>query len=205
MDDLTREHVRYLERRLARCWERPDLHRYQIAAYQHLLLLARRAKDWREYDRALERSGGLFSLVQAEHIDRHDNARRRARALQDDVAFDHARRAGEAAAEGTDMETLRRRGTEVEAVAEREREGAAAAREAVGDLLAAIVGFACERRPELRVEHAARVRRIWARITGLDPACTWEKLASYPPYRQRIPFDLPRIAQMRDLFVQAVS
>ena len=38
-----------------------------------------------------------------------------------------------------------------------------------------------------------------------DPECSWEKLKTYAPYRQRIPFDDTRLEMLRDWFEEALA
>lgn len=183
-------HTRYLELRLAQCMPRPELHRHQIPVLQELLALARSGISPREYNR---RTQHLFGLTRAEWIDRCDNLQAVHAALGDERrvrAAERLRIVGEAT-NFTELSALMQRamiesyGIEL---------AAATAADSLTPLMIHLLHWATEGDAHRRAVLVETIKGLWRAIQQSDPGCSWERICSYPPYRNRLPFEAAGLA-----------
>lgn len=71
MSEAENFHITYLETRLAKLKERPELNASQIKAYERVLGIAKSSTTYADYITKLGTDADLFSLAQSEHIDRY--------------------------------------------------------------------------------------------------------------------------------------
>jgi hypothetical protein len=193
--------VRHLENRLSACRVLPTLHSHQITAYERLLELARGAADAGEYDRELAARDLTLVVVRAEWLDRYHNAACVYAALGDEAQ----RRAAAARFHaGSQRDFL----AAITATEHQYAAGIAAARasqEALAPLLTSLLDWRIADEGELRQQRLGEVRGLWSVIQASDPGCTWERICSHPPYRDRIPFDGEGLALLGEWLAQALA
>jgi hypothetical protein len=204
MDTPLIDQIRYLELRLAECQARPELHRHQIAAYEHQLELARASSSALAYFQAMEQTATTMELARAEWMDRYANWSCVYRALGDEAKCQAARHNHQAAADASPDGFL------AAVIAAKLESGAVhqaaeASQSALPSLLAALLDWAAEGSDSVRAEHRAAVQAFWELMRQNDPLCTWQRICEYPPYRQRIPFDEKRLAMLGDWLRQIVG
>lgn len=202
---LLEESIRYLELRLAECQGRPELHQNQIAAYQYFLEMARASSDGDDYTRRIRETGNMFQLARAESMDRYQNLVRIHQTVQDDRKLRGDFLNLNAARDAQSHQDLNTRMT---AAATEAQQWTQAGMQSVGQVrsvLCELVDWALECKPEVKPSKLAMLQHSWGLLKQADPDCTWEKLCSYPPYRQRIPFDDARLAQLGVWFKEAIG
>lgn len=193
--------IGYLESRLSACRAWPELHRHQIEAYQRLLDLARGARDAADYHRELEARALALEVVRAEWLDRYHHA-----ACIHDALGDEAQRRAAAARfhAGRQRDFLA-------AITATEQQYAAtiaaarASQDALAPLLMSLLDWRLEDDADLRERRLGEIRGLWGVIQEGDAGCTWQRICSYPPYRNRIPFDDTGLALLGDWLAQALA
>lgn len=204
-DPLLRDQLRYLELRLAECRARPELHRHQIAAYEHQIELARRSPTALAYLEAMERTGTTLEIVRAEWLDRYGNwsciyralgNEERQRAAELNVAAARAAHSPHDFAVALSAAKLKSGALQ---------QGIDTSLSALPGLLIALVDWATEADASAREELQGTVAALWAVMRANDPACTWQRICRYSPYRQRIPFDDTRMQTIGSWLRQAVG
>lgn len=203
--NLLEESIRYLELRLAECQTRPELNQNQIAAYQYFLDMARASTDGDDYTRRIRETGNMFQLARAESLDRYHNLIRIHQMVQDDRKVNGDVLSYNAAREAQNHQDLNTRMTEAATTAQQWTRAGMQSVGQVRSVLCELVDWALETKPEMKPSKLAMLQHSWGLLKQSDPECTWEKLISYPPYRQRIPFDDARLAQLGVWFKEAIG
>jgi hypothetical protein len=192
--------IRYLESRLSACRAWPALHRHQIAAYERLLDLARGALDAADYYRELHARELTLIAVRAEWLDRYHGAACIYGALGDEA------QRGAAAAR---FHAGQQRDFLAAITAEQRSAGRIAAartsQDALAPLLMSLLDWRIEADAGQREHRLGEVRGLWGVIRDADPGCTWERICSYPPYRNRIPFDDTGLVLLGDWLALALA
>ncbi len=195
MTDLVNEQKRYLEARLAECESAPELNGSQIAEYRHYLDMLASSKDAAEYADKIASTGDMFSLSQAEQLDRYGNIRKIKILFGDEKG---------AAAEQVRIDAVKQSSGHADlydalsGVSDRVNDIINMSRQAVEqvmNLFTALVFYrtACEARKSGK---KADARAIWENLKSIDPDITFEKIISYGPYRAVLPFDDARLRKM---------
>lgn len=193
--------IRYLESRLSACRAWPALHRHQIAAYERLLDLAHAVSDAASYYRELQARELTLVAVRAEWLDRYHGAACIHGALGDET------QRGAAAARfhaGQQRDFL----AAITAIEQQSAARIAAARtsqDLLAPLLMSLLDWRIEEDAGQRERRLGEVRGLWGVIQDADPGCTWERICSYPPYRNRIPFDDTGLTLLGDWLAQALA
>ena len=204
MADLLQESKGYLEARLKECETRPELNGSQIAEYKKYLDMVASSKDANEYADKVAFSGDMFSISQAEQLDRYKNMIRLKNAFGDAKSADAMKLcldAAAASASHTDlyqkMEAATLKSTEL-------MNAAAQAREQVSTLILTIVAFhvSCTSK---KAAAKQKVKSAWEALQRLDPGITWESMVAYKPYRSIIMFDDGRIEVLHTWFKEATA
>ena len=194
-------HARYLELRLDRCLARPELHRHQIPVLRELIALARSGVSPAEYNR---RAGHLFGLVRAEWLDRYDNLADIHTALGNERgqrASAVARKAAVATTFAEFAAAMQRATARVAAI----ELAAANAADALMPLVVNLLYWATEAAELRREPLAALIKGLWRTIQQNDPGCSWQRICSYPPYRNRLPFGDDALAMLGAWLDEAVG
>jgi len=203
--DLLEESIRYLELRLAECQARPELHQNQIAAYQYFLEMGRASSDGDDYTRRIRETGNMFQLARAESMDRNHNLVRIHQTMQDDRKVNGDLVGYHAARDSQSHEDFNNRMTAAASTAQQWTQAGMQSVGQVRSLFCDLVDWALESKPEVKPSKLATLQHSWGMLRQADPECTWEKLCSFPPYRQRIPFDDARLAQLGVWFKEAIG
>ena len=201
--DMMKETIRYLEARLAECNTRPDLHCEQIRALENYLQMARTLPA-DEYKSRIEQEK-MFALAQAEIIDRNQNLLRVHKTVGAASKMVVDRMMVEAAKTSHNHAELN---DKITAVTESGTKATSAAQQAEGNITAifnALLDLVLDAKPYRRDSNVEIIRSNWNRILQADPDCTWEKLCTYPPYRNRIPFDNARLERIGKWFKEVVG
>lgn len=204
MADLMNEQRRYLTARRAECATRPDLNRAQVAEYDKYLALLASSRDAEDYADRIARSGDMFSISQAEQLDRYENLAAVKRTFGDAVGAAAQSSCRDAAAAATSHLDLSNRMQAATPAANAEIAKAQRAVSQVGTLVLAIVQWKVRCTAKKAVA-AAAVRDAWQALKALDPGVSWEKLRACPPYRSVIIFDDARLATLEKWFNEAVA
>lgn len=204
MADVRDDQRRYLAARLAACETRPDLNAHQIAEYRRYLHMLASSADAGDYADRVARSGDMFSIAQAEQLDRYTNTIALKRRFGDEVSARGLAVCLEAARAATGhldlvekMQAATKDATEAMNAAHR-------ALNLVATLIPAVV-VAHTRSVKNRGAAADAVKKVWADLTEAGPGITWEKLTAYPPYRSIIIFDDARMAALKQWFEEAIA
>ena len=204
MADLLKESKGYLEARLKECETRPELNGSQIAEYKKYLDMVASSKDANEYADKIAFSGDMFSISQAEQLDRYNNMIRLKNAFGDTRSADAMKLCLDAAAASTSHTDLYQK---MEAATLKSTElinAAARAREQVSTLIFTIVAFhvSCASK---KAAAGQKVKSAWEELKRLDPGITWESMVAYKPYRSIIMFDDGRIEALHTWFKEATA
>lgn len=199
-----KDHVGYLEACLKRCQTRPDLNQAQMEAYQKYLEMAGSASSPEEYADQVKASG-MYEIARAESLDRFRNRAELYRKLGD-LGSAEAWQAGfEALSKASNHEEVNNEVSRTTEAVTASAPARGAARDAVEGLFTSLLDWAMQQNPEAKATHLAMVRHHWSMIHKGDPACTWERLVSHPPYRNRIPFSGARLGVIEGWFRKAVA
>jgi hypothetical protein len=204
-NDMLARSIEYLEANLALLRRRPELHAYQIAAFERYLAMARSSSSGAEYAARVKADGDMFEVNRALVLDRYADSVRIHRAMGDDRALRAAFTVLRAAREATGHADL---DTRVTAAIEQAAPLDQAARITTGQirgLFIDLLDWGTQANPSRKAGHLSMVRHAWGQITAHDPDCTFDKLCTYPPYRRRIPFTDARLASLRQWFEEAMS
>ena len=204
MADLMSEQKRYLAARRAECATRPELNRAQVAEYDTYLALLASSRDAGDYADRIARSGDMFSISQAEQLDRWENLAAVKRLFGDlagAAAQTSCRDAAAAASSHMDLYNRMQAATPAANAAVAKAQQAV---QHVSTLVQAIVGWKVRCTAKKAVA-AAAVRKAWQNLRAVDPGVTWEKVRAYPPYRSVIIFDDARLATLEKWFDEAVA
>ncbi len=204
MADIIAAQKRYLEARLKECASAPELNRHQIVEYKKYLQMLASSGDAAEYADKIAISGDMFSIGQAEQLDRYTNLIEVKRRFGDEIGAKGLEACLDAAKSATSHADLY---DKMQAATKEASEAAGRAHQAlnrvenfIGVLIAAHV-----RCKKDRADANNAVKRAWADLKAADPAITWEKLTSYRPYRSIIIFDDARMAQLKKYFEEACA
>lgn len=195
MSDLMKEQKLYLEARLRECETKPELNRNQIAEYRNYLDMLASSKNAAEYADAIASSGDMFSLSQAEQLDRYENSQKIKKIFGDEKGASAEQIRIDAVKQSTGHADLY---TQISGVSDSVNERISVSRQAVEqvmNLIGALVyyGTACASR---KSERKTGVLGVWNNLASMDPDITFDKIISYPPYRSVIPFDDARIRRI---------
>lgn len=204
MADLMKEQKQYLEARLRECETAPDLNKNQIAEYRRYLEMLASSKDAAAYADAVAFSGDMFSLSQAEQLDRCGNGLN-IKNLFGDVKG--------AEAEQARFEAVKKAACHadlydaVAGVSDRAGDMIRRSRQAVErvmGLFSALVYYrtACASGKSAK---KSEVRAAWNALQELDPGVTFGRIVSYPPYRAVLPFDDERLRLMESWLREAIG
>jgi hypothetical protein len=193
--------IRYLERWLSACEAWPALHRHQIAAYQRLLELARGVRDAADYHRALQARGLALDAVRAEWLDRYHHAACLHRALGDETQRGAAAMRFHAGQEPDFLAAI----TATEQQYAARIAAGRASQDALAPLLMSLLDWRLEADEALGARRLDEVRGLWGVIQAGDPGCTWQRICSHPPYRNRVPFDDTGLALVGDWLARALA
>jgi hypothetical protein len=187
-----RDHVRYLELRLASC-DPAALHRAQIEAIHECLEAARAAAEPTAY---LAATAHLLPLARAEWIDRYRNAAAVYHSVGDELAAAAAEASAAAAAAAPSHGELLARIGAAKAGSDPGIAGAGDAAAALTPFLAALLEWQIEPDRAARAERLEAVATLWKHIVARDPDFGPERLRQHPPYRHRIPFADPALEEL---------
>lgn len=199
------ESLRYLELRRAEGQARPELHQHQIDAYTFFLEMARDAADGDDYTQRIRESGDMFQLARAESMDRSQNLLRIHQTMQDDRKAHGDSLSLSAARDAQSHQDFHSRMTAVTTEAQAWTQAAQVSAGQLSSLFTALLDWALECKPASKASKLATLQHSWSMLRHYDPDCSWEKLTRYPPYRQRIPFDEARLAQLGVWFKEAIG
>lgn len=179
------EQKRYLELRLAACRHRPELHAHSIAAYEHNLRALAASPSLGAY---LAYTDNLFEVCRAEWLDwRYNNLRiyaslgDAAKARTAKLQYD----AGHSATGHADFSTAV---CASHAEAAQHEANAGTAEGTLALLVTGLLDWHVETNTAVRGALLDKVDALWSTLRNADPSCTWQRLRSYPPYRDRLPF-----------------
>ncbi len=183
-------HARYLELRFAQTESRPELHRHQRDALEQLLRLARSGLSPRDYVR---QSQGLFALVRAEWLDRHQGRARLFDALGEQQLARAARAHGAAAEASSNLLGFLGAIHDAQVEWAPTELAAATCQATVPKLVLALWVWATAGSPQARLFYSGAPRKLWQVLREHDPGCTWERIREHPPYRNCLPFSDQRL------------
>ncbi|MBP7737805.1 MAG: hypothetical protein KA369_17615 [Spirochaetes bacterium] len=177
MDNHIKNAELYLAARLAEGDRRPDLHKNISSVYQAYLKIIRE----RPQDYAAE-VGDMFAVPRAEQLDRSENFRSLYERLKHGErvkAYGERKRAVEGSTGYGDlyanMEEARRKTEELLPVEDRRRD-------LLQEFMAALVSWRVAI-PKNKAGSRNSVLAAWEKLKELDPDLSWERLRSWPPYR----------------------
>ena len=203
MPDPMEMQRRYFAARLQRMRTAPGLNRDAIAdAERHLAMLEEAGSLDRFMDR-VKAEGNMVSTSKAEASDRIRNRRR---------IYEVLGQARKVEMEDLRLATVEAAATHQELAASLEAletgssleysENAAIA--AVGSLIQALFHLATDPPgSDSRRRNLTNLRSYWDLLTQSDPDASWERLTSYPPYRDRIIFTDAQLETLRPVFEEA--
>jgi len=177
-------HTHYLELRLAQCTPRPELHRHQIPVLRELIALAGSGISPAEYNR---RAGSLFGLARAELLDRYDNVADIHAALDDERMLRVAQ-TSRSVADATNFAELSAQMTRTMADAAGLQLAATTAVDSLAPLVVSLLHWATEGEPRTQAALAETIKGLWRAIQHSDPGCSWQRICTAAPYRNRLPF-----------------
>ena len=204
MADLMDEQKRYLNARLKECEKSPQLNAFQIAEYKKYLDMLASSKDADEYADKIAFSGDMFSVSQAEQLDRYDNFKKIHKMFGDEKSIAADTMRFDAAKNASSHMDLYEKMT---AVTEKASETIQISRRAVENIktlftLLVVYRTCCEKSKGAK---RGEVAGCWNLLTQIDPDISWEKMLSYTPYRSVLIFNDARLMTMKSWFDEAVK
>jgi hypothetical protein len=191
---------RYFTSRLENFQCRPDLHREQIADCLHYLEMMDGAGSLEDFQVRVRQSGNMVSTARAEALDRYRNRAAVYRSL------------GQERKEAEDLERMELiRSAETHAqlsrlLCEFEEEPGEAYEEnkamnAVGSVFEALFHL-CTDPPGsgARERSLIKFREYWKQMEQADPGISWERLTTYPAYRDRLVFNNRQLGILEGVF-----
>lgn len=203
--NMLEESIRYLELRRAEGQARPELHQHHNAAYEFFLDMAQSSADGDDYTRRIRESGNMYQLARAESMDRYQNFMRIHQAMQDDRKVHGDQLNLSAARDSQSHEDFNNRVTAATTEAQQWTQAAQFCASQLSSIFAALLDWALECKPASKASNLATLQQRWGMMCQYDPGCSWDKLTTFPPYRQRIPFDDARLAQLGVWFKEAIG
>ncbi len=194
-------HTRYLELRLAQCEARPGLHQHQIPVLRELIALASSGVTPAEYNR---RAHHLFGLTRAELLDRYDNQQRVFEALGDERMV-RATKLSRTSADATNFAELGTFMARALGQASAVQLAATTAVDSLAPLVISLLHWATEGEPRKRAALAETIKGLWRAMQHNDPGCSWQRVCTYPPYRNRLPFRADGLALIGGWLNEAVG
>lgn len=204
MVDLVNEQKLYLNARLKECETRPDLNANQIAEYRKYLEMLASSKDAAEYADTIASTGDMFSLSQAEQLDRYENFIKIKRLFGDEKGVSAERIRIEAVKKAAGHADLY---TGISGVSEKVNDIIDMSHQAVGQVMNLFIALVYYKRAcaSRKSDRKTEAQAIWNNLRSIDPDITLDKIISYPPYRSVVPFDDARIRKIGTLLEEVLQ
>ncbi|MBN1433378.1 hypothetical protein JW921_01370 [Candidatus Fermentibacterales bacterium] len=179
---------RYFTSRLKQFSSRPDLHRAQIADCNRYLEMLDEAGSPEAFSEAIRRTGNMVSAARAEAHDRYRNREAVYRALgHERKAMEDRQRLEiiESAQTHADLASKLESFEETSRLAFDENK----AMNALSSVIEALFHL-CTDPPGSGAEERslAKLRAYWEQLREADPDACWERIMTYPAYRDRLIF-----------------
>jgi hypothetical protein len=194
MSDEISNAEKYLEARLAECLGRPELHKNTSDVYNNYLKIIReRPQDY------VREAGDMFPVMKGEQLDRNENYLMlykkfsqkerveaytiRAKAVRESTGYgDFYTKNGQA-----QKETEHLIGLEYKK------------RELLADIMRRIISWKVALDAE-KGSCKTKVLGLWKSLLELDPDLNWQKLSSFPPYRNSIYYNNGQMSMLENWF-----
>lgn len=196
---------RYFTSRLEDFQRRSDLHNEQIADCLHYLEMLDSAGSLEDFQVMVRQSGNMVSTARAEALDRYRNRAAVYRSL------------GQARKEAEDLERMELiRSAETHSQLSsllcefEEKPGEAyeenKAMNALGSIFEALFHLCTDPRGSgARERSLIKFREYWKQLKQADPGISWERLTTYPAYRDRIVFSDRQLGILENVFREVVD
>ena len=199
MDQTIKNAEQYLKARLAEGDRRPELHKHITAVYKNYLKIIRERPQ--DYGRE---AGDMFPVPRAEQLDRFENLRslyERLKHLEKAQAYETRKKAVEASTGHADlypnMDEARRKTENLLKVEDLRRNSL---QEFMGVLIAWRVAI-----PKDKSGFRNSVITAWGALKELDPQLSWERLKTWPPYRNCLYYNDEQLSLLERWFAEVLK
>ncbi len=195
---------RYFTAQMERLGTSPGLNREMIADCERHLEMLEEAGDLERFMERVKETGNMVSTAKAESADRIRNRRRVYGALGQQRKVRAEDRRLEAVRQAATHQELAQRLEELEQGEEGPEFLENKAIMAVGSIMSAVFQLATDPPGSAaRQRNLANLGAYWTQLQEADPEASWERLVSYPPYRDRIVFTGGQLETLRPVFEEA--
>lgn len=205
MDDSFHEQKRYFQVQLDAYSARPGLHKNKIADCRHYVKVLDQTGSPAAFKEYVQRHQNMLSTPKAEATDRYANRRFLYEKLgaQKKVQADTLRLA--VIDQAQTHQELAQGLTDVEGQAQPLEYAENRAIMATGPIMRAVFHLATDAPGSKDRERSlANFNAYWKQLQEADPAISWEKLISYPPYRNRMVFTDTQLATLHKIFAEVI-
>ncbi len=187
----------YLKLRLAQCAERPRLHVHQIEALRQLQSTTGPADP--------SDPNHFWPLIRAELLDRYANQYALYDALGDDRLKSIAAKMGAEVRSTAALEQLAPALNRAITATRLIYTDVATCIDALSSLVLLGFDWAIGGDNDRRITYEQTMKVLWRTLQEHDPGCNWERVESYPPYRNCLPFSSDGLAQIGSWIAKAVG
>jgi hypothetical protein len=188
VDNAFEMQKRYFTSQLKQLRSRPALNRTRIADCEYYLDMLAESGSTAEFKKRIQQTGNMVSTAKAESRDRYDN-----RAFIYDK-LGQVRKAGEdrlrlEIIESANTHTELSRKLEEFEQHTRQSYNENKAINAIGSVVAALFQLCTDASGSSDEQRSVtKFNTYWKQLKEADPDATWQKITTYPPYRDRIIF-----------------
>lgn len=195
MSLLVEEEKRYLEARLKECCSNPTLNKHQIAEYTKCLEKINASPITASHADISNAIGDMFSIAKAEQLDKHENIKSIKMLFGDDRGAEAQQILIDAIDKSSSYNELYPNITNAQSKANELLQNMQRSMQLMVNLLIQAVQYKISCR-QLKDKRKSEVLIIWNELKAVDEHITVNKIMTYKPYRNVIPFDDERLSQI---------